>query len=215
MPYPKHPNRMMYSVPAPVRDLTRSWMTWEMPRGNNTIYLTFDDGPDPKVTPLVLEILKSHQARATFFLSGRKAEAFPDLVTEIRSQGHSLGNHGYDHLRGWATPVGKYLDNVSRCASVVESGLFRPPFGSIGPIQLLRIRRLGYRICMWSVISRDYDQAVSREACLARCLKHIRDGSVVLFHDTPRASRNCLWVLPRVLAHFQGRGFRFTSWEQV
>jgi peptidoglycan-N-acetylglucosamine deacetylase len=202
---------MFYTVPSPVRKLTRNWVTWDKPPGNKTIFLTFDDGPDPGVTPQVLDILRQFQARATFFVSGSKALIYPDIIEKTRLQGHAIGNHGFGHLRGFATPAGKYLEDVEKCAAIVKSRLFRPPFGSLGPLQAIKLRRLGYEICMWSVISRDYDPAVSQEQCLVRCLKHIRDGSIVLFHDSQKAARNCLYVLPRLLHHFSEKACRFEA----
>jgi peptidoglycan-N-acetylglucosamine deacetylase len=205
---------MIHNIPKPFRRLTSSWLTWEMPPGGKTIYLTFDDGPDPQVTPRVAQILAEYDARATFFVSGSKARVHPRTVDMLTAAGHALGNHGFDHLRGFWTPASEYLADVQKCAGIVPSRLFRPPYGSLRPGLVRRLRKKGYEICMWSVTSRDYDPRMSPGQCLDHCLRRSVDGSVLLFHDTPLAARNILYALPRLLEHFSAKGFRFQAWTR-
>jgi peptidoglycan-N-acetylglucosamine deacetylase len=206
---------MFYTLPKPFRRLTSPWLTWEKPRGGKTIYLTFDDGPDPEITHRVAEILEDYNARATFFLTGSKAGLYPQTMDMLTSGGHALGNHGFDHLRGFSTPNATYMSDVEKCAGIVSSRLFRPPYGSLRPGQVRLLRNQGYEICMWSVITRDYDPRVSPNQCLDHCLRKAGDGSVVLFHDSPTAARNVLFALPRLLAHFSGRGYGFEAWDHL
>lgn len=207
-------NQLLWSFPPPfIRSLTGLWLTWDKPPGGKRIYLTFDDGPDPDVTPAVIEILEGFNARATFFLTGRKAGQEPHLVTQLRESGHALGNHGFDHLRGFFTPARKYIADLERCASLVPSRLFRPPYGSLTPSLVRRLRQMGYEICMWTVSSRDYSTRVSPTTCLQQSIRYTRDGSIVLFHDTGKSAKNCLYTLPRFLDHFSGLGYSFPALE--
>lgn len=190
---------------------TKPWLTWDVAGVDKTIYLSFDDGPDPEVSPRVLDILKEYNAKATFFLTGSKASHEKKLAGRIISEGHVLGNHTFGHLNGFKTSTKRYLDDVDACAVHVESSLFRPPFGRITPSQIFKVKNKGYRIVMWSVMSNDFNSGIKMEDCLKNILKYTRSGSVVVFHDTPKAAQNCLYVLPRLLRHFSELGFAFET----
>jgi peptidoglycan/xylan/chitin deacetylase (PgdA/CDA1 family) len=191
--------------------LTAPWLHWQKPAGGRQVYLTFDDGPHPEVTPRVLDILERHGARATFFLLGRHAARYPALTARIRASGHRVGNHGQEHLNGWLMPAHKVLDNAERGYGVTGSRLFRPPFGRLGPSQAKALYGRGFQTWMWSVSSRDYDARQSPEDCLRRTLSRTTDGSVVLFHDSPLAAGNCLYVLPRLLEQLSAGGHAFKT----
>lgn len=200
-----------YQVPGLIRALTRPWFRWDVRGTQQTIFLTFDDGPDPDITPQVLQILREFGAKATFFLTGSKASHETALVSQMKEEGHAIGNHTFDHLKGYKVSTKTYLTNVDACAKHVSSDLFRPPYGKICPAQLIGLKRKGYQIVMWTVLSNDFDAALDREECLHNTIKYTRNGAIVVFHDTKKAAANCLYVLPRLLSHFHKRGFAFKS----
>jgi peptidoglycan-N-acetylglucosamine deacetylase len=178
--------------------------------GEKKIYLTFDDGPTPEITPWVLEELKKYNARVTFFCVGSNVEKNPELLSEISSQGHSAGNHTMHHLNGWEISRSDYCEDVKQCEDVLkESRFFRPPFGKLTPAQYFSLKKK-YRIAMWDVLSRDFDSAISEEKCLQRVITKSKPGSVVVFHDSMKAEKNLRYTLPRVLEYFSGRGFSFS-----
>jgi len=182
--------------------------TWRLPTAEPTIYLTFDDGPIPEVTPWVLDTLRAYGARATFFCVGENAERHPDLLRQVLREGHSIGNHTYNHLNGWETPTLPYAHNVRRCARAVPSRLFRPPYGKMLPRQSAWLRR-HFQIVMWDVLSGDYDPQFSPQQCLRHVTDHARPGSIVLMHDSLKAERNLRQLLPAALQFFQEKGWRF------
>lgn len=201
----------LYSPPYGLKLLTRRFLCWQVPAREKNIYLTFDDGPTPGVTDEVLKILAHYQARATFFVLGKNAQKFPDMIDAIDRGGHSLGNHGYDHLNGWKTSVRAYLQNAERFPLVLEEPLFRPPYGRITPSQARQLIKRGYKIIMWSVLSRDYEARLDPHKALQKIIALTRKGSILVFHDSVKAQHNCLSILPRVLDHFAAQGFSFQA----
>ena len=210
---------------------------WTAPAALSTgapaVYLTFDDGPIPEETPWVLEQLAAFGARATFFCVGQNLERYPDIARAALAAGHRLGNHTHHHRSAWATSRPEYLADVARCqytlnellaSSARQPGaathsalsaaparlLFRPPYGRL-TWPLLRALRPAQRVIMWSVLTRDYDPALSPESCLRLALAAIRPGDIVVFHDSHKASARLRFVLPRVLAHLAGQGFQFPT----
>ncbi len=181
---------------------------WRIPTSEKVLYLTFDDGPIPEVTPWVLDELASHDAKATFFCIGRNSAAHPDILARIRSEGHGLGNHTWDHPRGRTTPLPAYLENVRRAQEWTNTPAFRPPYGSLTRSQAKVIRR-SHRIVLWDVLSRDYDTRLDGAYCSRSVIRHARPGSIVVFHDSLKAAPRLRVALPAVLDHFSGRGFHF------
>lgn len=163
----------------------------------DAVHLTFDDGPHPEITPWVLDRLDKLDAKATFFFVGRNAEQFPELVTETRRRGHTVGNHTYFHLNGWNTSCEQYLDDVERCNTLLKSTLFRPPFGRITPGQVKALRKR-YRIIMWDVMPGDYKQHRSPETILNRIMSRARPGSIIVLHENEKAWTNLKAVLPNL-----------------
>ncbi len=202
---------MMFRVPWPIRKLFGSVCLWEMPSGSKTIYLSFDDGPDPLVTPGVLDILSRYGARATFFMLGEKAERHPDLVSRVLERGHSIGVHGYTHMNGFHTPAAAYLENALRCRPIISSDLYRPPYGKLTPLQLVWLRRHGFRVIMWTMMAYDFRPSVSASHCLAACLRQASDGAIMVFHDNALASAKLLQVLPDFLMEMSDRGYSFAG----
>lgn len=182
------------------------------------IFLTFDDGPIPEVTPWVLETLKKYNAKATFFCIGNNIEKHPEIFKQIISEGHSIGNHTYNHVNGWKTRTKEYLENVERCktsmgnfhlpSSLLHLPLFRPPYGRMKLSQYSYLTSQ-YSVIMWDVLSGDYDQTISEEKCLKNVLSKTREGSIVVFHDSLKAKKNLYYALPKFLEHFSGEKFVF------
>lgn len=188
-------------------------LIWNTKPGARCIYLTFDDGPIPIVTPFVLNILKKYNARATFFCIGDNVSKHPDVFAEVKKAGHAIGNHTYNHLRGWATDSQTYLENYLKADAVLDTPLFRPPYGRIKrkQIKMLKQARPDIQIIMWDVLSGDFDMALNRNESLNYVLKNAADGSIVLFHDSLKAFHKLEYVLPLVLEHFTKQGYTFAA----
>lgn len=184
------------------------YYTWSMPASGKELYLTFDDGPIPEVTPWVLDTLRRYHARATFFCVGDNVQKHPEIFQRLLEDGHSVGNHTFHHLNGWQTEHVTYLHNVRRCARLVKSRLFRPPYGRLMPRQREFLQR-HYRIVMWDVLSGDYDINISPEQCLRNVTDNAQPGSIILMHDSLKAERNLRYVLPAALEYFAGQGYHF------
>lgn len=192
---------------------------WLLPNNEKTIYLTFDDGPIPEVTEWVLAELKKHNAKASFFCIGKNIEANPDIFKKIINEGHSIGNHTYDHLNGWKSTPQNYLANVEKCENAIIKStnefkqsalkLFRPPYGKIKTAQAKRIKNLGYKIIMWDVLSGDFDQEILKEKCLNNLIQNIESGSIIVFHDSVKASENLKYALPKVLNYLKNNNFSY------
>lgn len=186
---------------------------WRKPTQEKVIYLTFDDGPIPEVTEFVLETLANFNAKATFFCIGNNIQKHPDIFQKVINDGHAIGNHTFNHLKGWATDDKIYFDNIAQCkdemvSSGVTTNLFRPPYGRIKRSQS-KMLLCDYQIVMWDVLSGDFSQNLSPKTVLVKTLKHTESGSIVLFHDSIKANENMSYALPRFLEHFSSKGFRF------
>ncbi|WP_284653699.1 polysaccharide deacetylase family protein [Flavobacterium terrisoli] len=185
---------------------------WEIPNNEKKVFLTFDDGPIPEVTEWTLAQLKKHKAKATFFCIGNNIEKHPEVFQKVIDNGHAIGNHTFNHLKGWKTPLEDYIENTQLCNSQFtihhsSTTLFRPPYGKIKPSQSKALRKLGYKIIMWDIISMDFDQTISPEKCLDNVLKNIESGSIIVFHDSIKAWKNLEYVLPKTLEYLNEKGF--------
>ena len=174
---------------------------WEMPSDEKAIYLTFDDGPDPDVTPFVLDQLAQNESKATFFCIGKNVAAYPEIYARILAEGHRAGNHTQHHLNGWKVSDEAYLKDVFEAGKLIDSDLFRPPYGKATHFQMkcLRESEKKMRIIMWTVLSGDFDPSVKPEQCLKNVLKHIEPGSIITFHDSRKAAPKIRYALPEVL----------------
>ena len=179
---------------------------WKLNTARKEIALTFDDGPEPEITPKVLAILAQYARQATFFCVGNKAVKYPSLVQQIREQGHAVGNHSYSHCNGFFTSPKTYVKDVEKAQAILQSSLFRPPYGRITPSQY-KILSENYRIVFWNVISYDFHPRFTAEKCLNHCLQNLQNGAVFVFHDTRMASRNLLTFLPEFLDTITSMGF--------
>ncbi len=184
-------------------------LIWDIPNGNKKVYLTFDDGPTPEITQWVLHQLKQYEAKATFFCIGKNIENNPNLLQEIINDGHSIGNHTFNHLNGWKTNTKKYIKNCELHTEIynMQAKLFRPPYGKITPPQAYKLQKLGYKIIMWDVLSADFDQSISPEECLQNVISNIETGSIIVFHDSIKANNNLTYTLPKTLQFLKQKGF--------
>lgn len=184
---------------------------WEMPGADKTIYLTFDDGPHPQVTPFVLEELRKYNASATFFCIGKNVEANPQLFERLIREGHAVGNHTHNHLDGWKTEKEVYVQNIVQAGNLIKSNLFRPPYGRITRSQhkALTQKAEPFKVVMWSVLSGDFDVKITPEQCCRNVIKNAKSGAVIVFHDSEKANEKLRFTLPAVLKYFSEKGYRF------
>lgn len=224
---------MLTKIPSFIRSLFPKRL-WKIATEEKLLYLTFDDGPIPEVTPWVLEELKKYNAEATFFCIGDNIRKHPDISKMLISEGHSIGNHTFNHLNGWKTPSGEYLKNsllteetifeVSEFQSDKKESkqkreekkpsnlkLFRPPYGRMTGKQAKLLQKKNYKIVMWDVLSRDYNNNISPESCFQNVIKHSGPGSIIVFHDSLKAEKNLKAVLPRILEYYSNKGFEFRN----
>lgn len=187
--------------------------TWFLPNDENRVYLTFDDGPTPGITEWVLDELAARGAKATFFLLGRNAERYPELLQRIREEGHAVGNHTYSHLRGFTVSSYDYYEDVLAANRLLQTDLFRPPYGRITPQQLSYLSSR-FRVVLWSVLSMDYSKRISPAKSLSIVEKNTRSGDIVVFHDSVKAQRNLRYALPRALDTLQEKGFLLSALTQ-
>lgn len=195
--------------------------TWNIHTKEKELFLTFDDGPTPNITKWTLDQLKAYDAKATFFCIGNNIEKHPDIFKEIIDHGHAIGNHTQHHVKGWKTPTKDYIEEVLTMESTMEpyselfndqnQKLFRPPYGQIRPKQGRQLLELGYQIIMWDVLSFDWDQNITKEQCLHNVTSKSKPGSIIVFHDSLKASKNMMAILPKVLKQFSDMGFKFRA----
>ena len=185
---------------------------WKAPVSQEapTLYLTFDDGPIPQVTPWVVDQLARYDAKATFFCVGNNVRRYPKLVDDLLAAGHTVGNHTMHHLDGWQSDNIPYFHDVRHCALKVKSSLFRPPYGRLKPSQAQFLQR-HYEIVMWDVLSGDFDPELDGQDCFDNITKNAGPGSIVVFHDSLKAEQNVRESLPRVLAHYAALGYKFAA----
>lgn len=198
----------MYLVKTPwwLRKLYHPDVTWKIPTDRKEIFLTFDDGPHPTITPFVLKCLKQYNAKATFFCIGKNVQQYPDVYQQIIDEGHAVGNHTHNHLNGWKTGDIIYLKNVVLAREIIDSRLFRPPYGRIARSQVKELSPV-FKIIMWDVLSGDFDTTLSPQACFDNVANNTSAGSIVVFHDSEKAFPRLEYALPRSLAFFKENGY--------
>ncbi len=181
---------------------------WDLKNEQKEVFLTFDDGPNPDVTPAVLEILNKYDAKATFFCIGRNVERYPDVFEQVKNEGHAVGNHTYSHLKGWITPNAEYYNDIGMAGKLIRSVLFRPPYGKIKRTQLKYLRKY-YSIIMWDVMSNDFDPSVTPAKCVKNVIKYTCPGSIIVFHDSEKSRERTLVALPKILDILKSRDYVF------
>lgn len=200
-------------------------LLWEMPKTDEkTLYLTFDDGPHPLITPKVLEILRRFNAKATFFCIGNNVKKFPETFELLKKEGHSVGCHTFNHENGWKTQTNDYIKSFQDTNELIHSNLFRPPHGKIKRSELKKLKTINFstdstlytlnsklKIVAWTVIAYDWDHTLSSEDVYQNVIKNASNGSIVTFHDSLKAYSNMISALPRVLDYYSQKGFIFKA----
>ena len=185
-------------------------VTWRKNTNRKVIYLTFDDGCVPEVTPQVLTILRNKGVKATFFCVGDNVRKYPELFEQIKAEGHRVGNHTHNHLKGINTPLKMYLDNVAEANQLIGSTLFRPPYGKMTFQQKRKLQR-EYEIVMWDILTNDFDAATSTTELIQQTKRHTRNGSVIVFHDSLKAAERMLHTLPTLIDWWEEQGYAFET----
>ncbi|HVZ97497.1 MAG TPA: polysaccharide deacetylase family protein [Chitinophagaceae bacterium] len=203
---------MFYLVKTPplIRKLYPG-CAWTLPAKDKVLFMTFDDGPNNEVTPFVLEELKKFNARATFFCIGKNVRDNFEMYQQVISEGHKVGNHTFNHLNGWKTNDKKYIEDIIEAKKIIDSDIFRPPYGRITRFQLNLLRGEAVRLktVMWDVLSGDFDTKINGENCYLNVIKNAVPGSIIVFHDSVKAKERLEFALPRVLQYFTERGYHF------
>lgn len=192
---------------------------WDIPNNEKKVFLTFDDGPTPEITNWTLSQLEQYDAKATFFCIGDNINKFPEIFKLVVLKGHAIGNHTFNHMNGWETETQEYLENTKACK--IEIGkftktspkLFRPPYGKIKSAQAKELKKLGYKIIMWDILTADFDADITPNQCLQNVLKNVTSGSIIVFHDSKKAFRNLEYALPKTLEFLKEKGFSFEVLE--
>ena len=191
---------------------------WDIPVHEDLLYLTFDDGPHPEATTFVLDELKKFNAKATFFCIGKNVVEYPEIYKRILLEGHRVGNHTYNHLNGWKVDDQKYIQDILEARKVIDSNIFRPPYGRITQFQNRILTTSStqnqnelFKIIMWNVLSADFDLTVSLETCASNVIRNAKKGSIIVFHDSQKAFPKLQFALPRVLKHFAEKNFKFAE----
>ena len=214
-------------TPALIKEIYPEYV-WNTKTDSKEIYLTFDDGPHPEITPWVLELLDRYHAKASFFCVGDNIKKYPETFQKIIRAGHSIGNHTFNHLNGWTTRTDRYIENIEKTDQIINSffveqkdrsekdtdytitsKLFRPPYGKIRKKQAKYLLKNNYRIIMWEVLSGDFDTEMSPKKCYKNSIKKIQKGSIIVFHDSEKAFKRLKYTLPKFLEYFSEKGFVF------
>jgi len=202
----------LYSAPFWIRTLYPKSLTWRIKTSLPEIFLTFDDGPIPEVTPLVINILKKYNVKATFFCVGENVQKYPEVFKLLIEDGHAIGNHTYHHVKAWKTDYKSYLSEVEECNKLVNSNLFRPPHGQITR-KIAKTLSKDYRIIMWSALTGDYAKKLSGDQCLVNAIKNTRPGSIIVFHDSLKARERMEYALPLYIQYCMKQGYSFATLE--
>ncbi len=185
---------------------------WRMDPDERAVYLTFDDGPIPEMTPWVLDVLDHYGIRATFFLVGDNVRKHPREFQMIKERGHRLGNHTFNHLRGFEWLTKNYLANTDKANELIQTDLFRPPHGHMRWLQYELLRRK-YRIVMWDLVTRDYSKHLNGRQVFDIVKRYARNGSIITFHDSIKSKDNTMYALPRSIEWLQEQGYAFKVFD--
>ena len=202
--------RLLYQFPTWLQRLYRG-VVWRMNPSSKVVYLTFDDGPIPACTPQVLDILSEHGVKATFFMVAENAQRHPELLARVRAEGHAVGNHTYHHLRGCQSSTQNYLQDIQRGNEVLQTSLFRPPHGRMTCSQKKQLRKAGYTIYLWDVLTHDYNPKYTPEKMLRIVQRFTRNGSIIVLHDSLKSKDRMLIVLPQIIQWLQAAGYTFQT----
>lgn len=187
-------------------------VTWRIPSDKKCVYLTFDDGPIPEVTPWVLDILDKYHVKATFFMVGDNVRKHPDIFRMVIERGHRIGNHTFNHIQGLRYWTKNYVANTNKAAELIHSNLFRPPHGHMRLPQTLTLTRK-YKVIMWDVVTRDYNAKLTPERVFENVRKYVRNGSIIVFHDSLKAEKNMREAMPKAIEWLQKEGYEFKVFD--
>ncbi|MBO5015283.1 MAG: polysaccharide deacetylase family protein [Bacteroides sp.] len=185
---------------------------WRMNKNEKAVYLTFDDGPIPEITPWVLDLLDKYHIKATFFLVGDNVRKHPEEFKMIVERGHRLGNHTFNHIQGLKYLSYNYLANVNKADELIKSNLFRPPHGWMRWAQYMVLRNR-YTIVMWDLVTRDYSKRLNGPQVLNKVKKYVRNGSIITFHDSLKSEKNLKYALPRAIEWLLEQGYEFKVFD--
>lgn len=198
--------------PQIIRNLYPSAI-WRMDKDERAVYLTFDDGPIPRVTPWVLDVLDKYGIKATFFMVGDNIRKHPDEFRMVVERGHRIGNHTFNHIRGLSYDINSYLENTEKaCRMMMETNLFRPPHGYMSPKQYAELKKR-YKIIMWDLVTRDYNRKFNGKQILQKVKKYARNGSIITFHDSIKSEENLKYALPKAIEWLKEQGYEFKVFE--
>ncbi len=200
----------MYQFPTWMQKLYPG-VVWRKDKDRKVIYLTMDDGPIPQCTPQVLDILSQYGVKATFFMVAENAVRYPSLLERVRNEGHSIGNHTYHHVRGYKVDCQRYMDDVLLAEQVLGTKLFRPPHGRMKASQKREILTQGYTICLWDVLTHDYNPNFSVDHMLSVVKRYVRNGSIITCHDSLKSRDRVLKLLPRMIEFLLDQGYEFAT----
>ena len=186
---------------------------WRMDPSVKAIYLTFDDGPIPEATPFVLQVLEHYGIKASFFMVGDNVRKHPEVFRQVTAAGHRIGNHTFNHIGGFRWLSWKYLENTQKANELLKTDLFRPPHGWMRPLQYRAIRRQGYRIILWDLVTRDYSHRLTAEEVLENVKRYTRNGSIITFHDSLRSIEKLRKILPMASEWLLAQGYEFRVFD--
>ncbi len=195
--------------PVLYRSLYRNTLWRIQAADRKTVYLTFDDGPIPEVTPWVLDCLDHYGVKATFFCVGDNVRKYPHIYRQLPERGHKTGNHTFNHVQGWKHRTSFLLKNTAKAAALIDSRLFRPPHGHMRVEQNMALQQTGYQVVMWDVVTRDYSRYMTPEKVFQNVKRYTRDGSILVFHDSLKAEKNMKYALPRAIEWLMAEGYHF------
>ena len=200
---------MFVKVPKFVQRIFPS-ITWRKKNTKNNVWLTFDDGPTPEVTPFILNTLRKMDIKATFFLVGEQIDRYPELFNQIMNDGHRVANHSYSHINSWKSKSSVYLNDIEKCQKFMPgNNLFRPPYGRITPSQIMRLKKK-YQIILWDVLSWDFSLSISSKKVKQNVLKNTTEGSIIVFHNNEKSFNTLKKILEKTLIELKQKKISFS-----
>ena len=201
----------MFVKPPKIVRLFYPNLVWKKQEETKKLWLTFDDGPHPKVTPWILSALYTHQIKATFFLVGSQMEEFPELVNAIKKAGHLIANHSYSHKNGWITDNKTYFLDIERCQKLMpENKLYRPPYGKLSFNQIHKLKK-DYKLILWDVLSMDFSKSITTSKIKNNVLNNVENGSIIVFHNNLKSFHNLIPILKETITELKKREYTFST----